>query len=114
MPRPASPSRCEAIVTPGDRVVVPQTWAFMVRVGACPDARYFVDSRFELFPADVWHGLRRRSPPAAARSRRSAAIAETSELIVVPAGALSGRAGAAGSEVYSGRRRRPSSHAVTP
>jgi hypothetical protein len=30
-----------------------QTWISFL-VWAVPDARYFLDSRFELFPADVW------------------------------------------------------------
>jgi hypothetical protein len=35
------------------RVFVPQEWASWFE-WAAPDARYFVDSRFELFPAGVW------------------------------------------------------------
>ncbi len=38
---------------PGARVYVPQTWASWFE-WAAPRQRYFVDSRFELFPADVW------------------------------------------------------------
>jgi len=34
-------------------VVVPQTWGSWFE-WAAPGATYFVDSRFELFPADVW------------------------------------------------------------
>ena len=41
-------------VQPGDRVFVPQTWGSWFE-WAVPDARYFVDSRIELFPADVWN-----------------------------------------------------------
>ena len=40
-------------VQPGGRVVVPQTWGSWFE-WAAPGATYFVDSRFELFPADVW------------------------------------------------------------
>ena len=40
-------------VQPGDRVFVPQTWGSWFE-WAVPDARYFVDSRIELFPAEVW------------------------------------------------------------
>ncbi len=43
------------IVKPGDRVFVPQTWASWFE-WAVPDASYFLDSRFELYPADVWQG----------------------------------------------------------
>jgi len=38
---------------PGARVFVPQTWASWFE-WAAPQARYFLDSRFELYPADVW------------------------------------------------------------
>ena len=38
---------------PGDRVFVPQAWASWFE-WAVPDARYFLDSRFELYPAAVW------------------------------------------------------------
>ena len=38
----------------GARVFAPQPWASWFE-WAVPDARYFVDSRFELFPADVWN-----------------------------------------------------------
>ena len=37
----------------GDRVFVPQSWGSWFE-WAVPDATYFVDSRIELFPADVW------------------------------------------------------------
>ncbi len=40
-------------VAAGSRVFVPQTWASWFE-WAVPDATYFVDSRFELFPASVW------------------------------------------------------------
>ncbi|HEY4190812.1 MAG TPA: hypothetical protein VGM28_10340, partial [Candidatus Limnocylindrales bacterium] len=38
---------------PGDRVFTPQTWASWFE-WAAPDQRYFLDSRFELFPTPVW------------------------------------------------------------
>ena len=41
------------VVRPGDRVFVPQAWASWFE-WAVPDARYFLDSRFELYPAAVW------------------------------------------------------------
>jgi hypothetical protein len=40
-------------VTTGQRVVVAQTWGSWFE-WAVPQAAYFVDSRFELFPAAVW------------------------------------------------------------
>lgn len=40
-------------VRPGDRVFVPQAWGSWFE-WAVPEAKYFVDSRIELFPADVW------------------------------------------------------------
>ena len=40
-------------VETGQRVVVPQTWVFLLQFVA-PPALYFVDSRFELFPAPIW------------------------------------------------------------
>jgi hypothetical protein len=42
-----------ARVKPGDRVVVPQPWASWFE-WAAPEQAYFVDSRFELFPVQVW------------------------------------------------------------
>jgi hypothetical protein len=45
-----------AVVTRGTRVFVPSTWGSWFE-WAVPDARYFVDSRFELYPADVWSDL---------------------------------------------------------
>ena len=41
------------IAPPGTRVLAPQTWTSFLE-WAVPDARYFLDSRFELFPAEVW------------------------------------------------------------
>jgi len=45
-----------AQVPAGARVFVPQTWGSWFE-WAVPGARYFVDSRFELYPADVWRDL---------------------------------------------------------
>jgi hypothetical protein len=42
-----------ARAAPGTRVVVPQTWASWFE-WAVPEPRYFVDSRFELYPAEIW------------------------------------------------------------
>jgi hypothetical protein len=71
---------------PGARVFVPQTWASWFE-WAAPDARYFLDSRFELFPADVWHdydAIARGGPAAAAALDRWGV-----GLIVVPTGSPS-------------------------
>jgi hypothetical protein len=46
-------ARLRQLTTPGTRVFAPQTWGSWFE-WSVPDARYFVDSRFELFPADVW------------------------------------------------------------
>jgi hypothetical protein len=40
-----------------DRVLVPQTWGSWFE-WAAPEATYFIDSRFELFPPDVWDDYR--------------------------------------------------------
>ena len=40
-------------IDPGARVASPQAWASWLE-WAAPDARYLVDSRFELFPSPVW------------------------------------------------------------
>lgn len=40
-------------VGPGARVFAPQAWGSWLE-WAVPDARYFMDSRFELFPEGVW------------------------------------------------------------
>lgn len=40
-----------------DRVLVPQTWGSWFE-WAAPGATYFIDSRFELFPPDVWDDYR--------------------------------------------------------
>jgi hypothetical protein len=44
-------------VVPEDRVFTPQTLGSWFE-WAVPDARYFVDSRIELFPAEVWRDYR--------------------------------------------------------
>ena len=41
------------IVKPGDRVFVPQAWASWFE-WAVPDGSFFLDSRFELYPAAIW------------------------------------------------------------
>ena len=40
---------------PGLRVAAPQTWTSWLE-WAAPDARYYLDSRFELYPFDTWDG----------------------------------------------------------
>lgn len=44
------------VTTPGTRVFTPQTWGSWFE-WAVPDDLYFVDARFELYPADVWADL---------------------------------------------------------
>jgi hypothetical protein len=46
------------------RLVVPQTWGSWFE-WAAPDAAYFIDSRFELFPASVWDDYAALSGPDA-------------------------------------------------
>jgi hypothetical protein len=41
------------LVRPGDRLFAPQPWGSWFEF-AIPDASVFIDSRIELFPADVW------------------------------------------------------------
>jgi hypothetical protein len=48
-----------------DRVLVPQTWGSWFE-WAAPDATYFIDSRFELFPPDTWDDYRVMSGGSAA------------------------------------------------
>jgi hypothetical protein len=48
----------------GARVVVPQTWGSWFE-WAAPGAAYFIDSRFELFPQDVWDDYAALSGPDA-------------------------------------------------
>ena len=52
-PRPASRRPSGTGTKPGDRVFLPQTWASWFE-WAAPAPGYFLDSRFELFPATVW------------------------------------------------------------
>ncbi len=42
------------MVEPGDHIFVPQAWGSWFE-WSVPEARVFVDSRIELFPAEVWH-----------------------------------------------------------
>ena len=67
----------------GARVFVPQGWASWFE-WAVPDARYFVDSRFELFPADVWqaYGEVAGGTPESAASLDRWAV----KVLVTPAG----------------------------
>jgi hypothetical protein len=67
---------------PGDRVVVPQPWGSWFE-WAVPDALYFTDSRFELFPAEVWDD----GDAVAAGGSRAEAVLERWSVaaIVVPA-----------------------------
>jgi hypothetical protein len=46
-------TRLAEVAAPGSRVVVPQTWGSWFE-WAVPGARYFIDSRFELYPSSVW------------------------------------------------------------
>ena len=72
-----------ARVQRGDRVVVPQSWSSWFEWVA-PGALYFVDSRFELFPADVWadeSALRQGGDAAAEVLER-----RESDLVVIAAG----------------------------
>jgi hypothetical protein len=43
---------------------VPQTWGSWFE-WAAPDQAYFIDSRFELFPVDVWEDYRAMDGPGA-------------------------------------------------
>ena len=71
------------IVRPGDRVFVPQTWASWFE-WAVPDARYFLDSRFELYPAAVWQDY---GAIAAAGSGAAQVLDRWSvDLVLIPAG----------------------------
>jgi len=67
----------------GTRVLAAQTWTSFLE-WAVPDARYFLDSRFELFPAEVWAD---RETIAAGGPDADAALAGLGvELLVLPAG----------------------------
>ena len=50
---PALTEALRAVVRPGDHVFNPQPWGSWFEF-AVPDARYAIDSRIELFPAEVW------------------------------------------------------------
>ncbi len=65
------------------RVLVPQTWGSWFE-WAAPDGTYFIDSRFELFPPDVWDDYRVITGGGAA----AAPVVDRwqVEAIVVPAG----------------------------
>lgn len=67
--------RLREVVRPGDRVFVPQTWASWFE-WAVPEARYFIDSRFELFPARVWRDYESIEPggPSAAAVLADASV----------------------------------------
>ena len=70
-------------VVPGARVFVPQPWGSWFE-WAVPDARYLVDARFELFPAEVWTAnaaIARGGPDAAA-----ALDAWQIDVVVLPVG----------------------------
>jgi hypothetical protein len=45
-----------AIVRPGDRILAPQPWGSWFEY-ALPGATVAVDSRIELYPADVWNAI---------------------------------------------------------
>ena len=71
------------IAPPGTRVLAPQTWTSFLE-WAVPDARYFLDSRFELFPAEIWEDratIAAGGPPADNVLTRWGV-----ELLVLPAG----------------------------
>lgn len=71
------------IARPGTRVLAAQTWASFLE-WAVPDALYFLDSRFELFPAGVWEDgatIAAGGPPADAALKVRGV-----EVLVLPAG----------------------------
>jgi hypothetical protein len=71
------------IAPAGKRVLAAQTWTSFLE-WAVPDARYFLDSRFELFPADVWAD---RATIAAGGSAADAVLDRRGvDLLVLPAG----------------------------
>ena len=53
MRRPASPRRFARSREPGDRLFNPQPWGSWFEF-AVPDLPVAIDSRIELFPAQVW------------------------------------------------------------
>lgn len=74
-----------AATKPGDRVFLPQTWASWFE-WAAPAPDYFLDSRFELFPDDVWNDydtIARGGPEAQAALERWQA-----NVVVLPADAV--------------------------
>jgi hypothetical protein len=76
--------------TVGTRVLAAQTWTSFLE-WAVPDALYFIDSRFELFPAAVWADratIAAGGPPADDVLTRWRV-----ELLVLPAGADLGLTG---------------------
>ena len=82
---PSGLAQAVAGLPAGARVVTPQTWGSWFE-WAAPDARYFIDSRFELFPAEVWADYE------TLRGTDAAAAAEVLDrwqvdVVVVPAGA---------------------------
>ena len=66
---------------PGARVVVPQTWGSWFE-WAAPEQAYFIDSRFELFPADVWADYAALQGPEAGEVQDRWAA----QVVVVPSG----------------------------
>ena len=81
--RPGSRRSCGGIAPAGTRVLAAQTWTSFLE-WAVPDARYFLDSRFELFPADVWAD---RATIAAGGPDADEVLARRGvDLLVLPAG----------------------------
>jgi hypothetical protein len=71
------------IAPAGTRVLAAQTWTSFLE-WAVPDARYFLDSRFELFPEEVWVD---RATIAAGGPDADAVLARQGvELLVLPVG----------------------------
>ena len=74
------------VATPGTRVFAPQVWTSWFE-WAVPDDRYFLDARFELFPADAWADLDEitggGAGAAAVLDRRGV------QVVVLPAGGVS-------------------------
>ncbi len=67
----------------GTRVAAPQTWASWLE-WAVPDARYFVDSRFELFRPEIWADYARLAAGGIEAAR--AADVWDVDVVVVPVG----------------------------
>jgi hypothetical protein len=73
-----------ARIQPGTRVFTPQVWASWFE-WSVPDGRYFLDSRFELFPPEIWEGY---DVIAAGGPGATAALEDWDvEVLVLPAGA---------------------------